>query len=72
MKNESLYQLVVKEYMDYGYYRAQEKVNELYNQDKISLVQKGKMMDNLTKLQMMTSKQKKFFKNTEKTLDLYQ
>ena len=66
MENKSLYQLVVKEYMDYGYYRAQEKVNELYSQDKISLVQKGKMMDNLTKLQMMTSKQKKFFKNTEK------
>ena len=51
--------------MDYGYYRAQEKVNELYSQDKISLVQKGKMMDNLTKLQMMTSKQKKFFKKVE-------
>ena len=65
MENKSLYQLVVKEYMDYGYYRAQEKVNELYSQDKISLVQKGKMMDNLTKLQMMTSKQKKFFKKVE-------
>ena len=63
MENESLYQLVVKEYMDYGYQRAQNKVNELYDQDKISLVQKGKMMDNLTKLQMMTSKQKKFFKH---------
>jgi len=63
MKNESLYQLVVKEYMDYGYYRAQEKINELYSQDKISLVQKGKMMDNLTAFQMMSSKEKKIFKN---------
>ena len=65
MKNKSLYQLVVKEYMGYGYYRAQEKVNELYSQDKISLIQKGKMMDNLTKLQMMTSKEKRFFKKLE-------
>ena len=32
MENESLYQLVVKEYMDYGYYRAKEKINELYNE----------------------------------------
>ena len=66
MENESLYQLVVKEYMDYGYYKAQEKINELYSQDKISLIQKGKMMDNLTKLQMMTSKEKRFFKKLEK------
>ena len=66
MKNESLYQLVVKEYMDYGYYRAQEKVNELYSQDKISLVQKGKMMNNLSKIQMMTGKEKKSFKKLEK------
>jgi hypothetical protein len=65
MENESLYQLVVKEYMDYGYQRAQNKVNELYDQDKISLVQKGKMMDNLSKFQMMTSKEKKFFKKIE-------
>ena len=44
---------------------ASEKVNELYSLDKISLVQKGKMMDNLSKLQMMTSKEKKFFKKLE-------
>ena len=65
MKNESLYQLVIKEYMDYGYYRAQEKINELYSQDKISLVQKGKMMDNLTAFQMMSSKEKKIFKKNQ-------
>ena len=67
MENESLYQLVVKEYMDYGYYRAIEKINELYSQDKISLIQKAKMMNNLTELQMMTSKEKKFFKKVEKS-----
>ena len=65
MKNKSLYPLVVKEFIEYGYYRAQDKINELYSQDKISLVQKGKMMDNVTKLQMMTSKELKFFKKLE-------
>ena len=43
-----------------------EKINKLYSQDKISLIQKGKMMDNLTSFQMMTSKEKKFFKKLEK------
>ena len=52
--------------MDYGYYRAQEKVNELYSQDEISLIQKGKMMNNLSKIQMMTGKEKKSFKKLEK------
>ena len=48
MKNKSLYPLVVKEFIEYGYYRAQEKVNELYSQDEISLIQKGKMINNLS------------------------
>ena len=66
MNNETLYQKVVKEYIELGYHRAVEKVNKLYSEDKISLVQKGKMMDNLSKLQMMTSKEKKFFKKLNK------
>ena len=66
IENESLYQLVIKEYMDYGYYKAKEKINELYSQDKISLLQKGKIMDNISSFQMMTSKEKKFFKKLEK------
>ena len=66
MNNETLYQKVVKEYIELGYHRAVEKVNKLYSEDKISLVQKGKMMDNLSKLQMMTSKEKKFFKKINK------
>ena len=52
--------------MDYGYYKAKEKINELYSQDKISLLQKGKIMDNISSFQMMTSKEKKFFKKLEK------
>ena len=66
MKNESLYHTIIQEYLQYGYYRAQEKINELYSQDKISLMQKGKMMDNLSSFQMMTSKEKKFFKKLKK------
>ena len=66
MNNETLYQKVVKEHIELGYHRAVEKVNKLYSEDKISLVQKGKMMDNLSKLQMMTSKEKKFFKKINK------
>jgi hypothetical protein len=66
MKTETLYQTIVKEFIEWGYQRAVEKVNELYSQDKISLIQKGKMIDNLSKLQMMSSKEKKFFKKLEK------
>ena len=65
MKTQTLYQTIVKEFIESGYHRATEKVNELYSQDKISLIQKGKMIDNLSKLQMMTSKEKKFFKKLE-------
>jgi len=65
MKTQTLYQTIVKEFIESGYHRATEKVNELYSQDKISLIQKGKMIDNLSKLQMMSSKEKKFFKKLE-------
>ena len=65
MENRTLYQTIVKEFIECGYQRAVDKVNELYSQDKISLVQKGKMIDNLSKLQMMSSKEKKFFKKLE-------
>ena len=65
MKTETLYQQIVKEFIQQGYQQAVDKVNKLYSQDKISLVQKGKMIDNLSKLQMMSSKEKKFFKKLE-------
>ena len=65
MKTETLYQTIVKEFIEWGYQRAVEEVNKLYSDDKISLVQKGKMMDNLSKLQMMNSKEKKGFKKLE-------
>ena len=62
METKSIYHIIVEEFMKFGYYRAQEKLNKLYTEDKISLVQKGKIMDNLSKLQMMTSKELKYFK----------
>ena len=41
-----------------GYYVATDKVNELYSIDKISLIQKSKLTNELTTWQMMTSKQR--------------
>ena len=66
MKTKTLYQKVVKTFIEYGYHRAVDEVNELYSRDKISLPPKGKMVSNLADLQMMTSKEKKFFKKLNK------
>ncbi len=66
MNNTTLYQLVVKEFIEYGYHQAVDKVNDLYSKDKISLPQKAKMVSNLSSLQMMTSKEKKFFIKLER------
>ena len=65
METKSIYHIIVEEFMKFGYYRAQEKLNKLYDVDKISLVQKGKIMDNLSELKMMSSKELKFFKKLE-------
>lgn len=62
MKTKTLYQTIVKEFIEHGYHRAVDMVNDLYSKDKISLPQKGKMITNLSSLHMMTSKEKKFFK----------
>ena len=66
MKTKTLYQKIVKVFIKYGYYKAVDEVNDLYSKDKISLPQKGKMVSNLADLQMMTSKEKKFFKKLNK------
>ena len=47
---------------------GQDKINELYSQDKISLTQKSKMMNNLSSFQMLTKKEKRFFKLDTKEL----
>jgi|TARA_B100001094_G_scaffold329513_1_gene392419 hypothetical protein len=66
MNNTTLHQLVVNEFIKYGYYQAVDKVNDLYSKDRITLPQKGKMVTNLSGLQMMTSKEKKFFIKLER------
>ena len=66
MNNTTLHQLVGNEFIENGYHRAVNKVNELYSKDRISLPQKGKMVSNLSGLQMMTSKEKKFFIKLER------
>ena len=57
---------MVKEFIEHGYHRAVDMVNDLYSEDKISLPQKGRMVTNLSSLQMMTSKEKKFFIKLER------
>ena len=66
MKTQSLYHEIVKEFIDNGYHKAVEKVNELYSNDKISLIQKGKMMDNLSQLGMLNRSEKKIFIKAKK------
>ena len=65
MKTQTLYQTIVKEFIEWGYQRAVDKVNELYSQDKISLIQKSKMINNLAELGMLNRKEKKLFKNKD-------
>lgn len=65
MESRTLYQEVVKEFITNGYHQAVDKVNELYSQDKISLIQKSKMIDNLAELGMLNRKEKKLFKKKD-------
>ena len=61
LTSEALKQ-VMETYEVNGYYVATDKVNELYSEDKISLIQKSKLTNELTTWQMMTSKQRKWQK----------
>ena len=63
MESKTLYHQIVKEFIEEGYHQAVNKVNELYSQDKISLIQKAKMIDNLAELGMLNRKDKKKLKN---------
>tara|TARA_B100001564_G_C20302715_1_gene517680 strand:- start:31 stop:540 length:510 start_codon:yes stop_codon:yes gene_type:complete len=51
---------VMDVYDKLGYYVANDKVNELYSEDKISLIQKSTLTNKITECQMMTSKQRKW------------
>jgi len=65
MESRTLYQQIVKEFIQQGYQQAVDKVNKLYSQDKISLIQKSKMIDNLAELGMLNRKDKKKFKKKD-------
>ena len=65
MESKILYHEIVKVFINEGYHQAVDKVNELYSQDKISLIQKAKMIDNLAELGMLNRKEKKLFKNKD-------
>ena len=47
-------------YESLGYYKAVDKINELYSDEKISLMMKSNINNQLVEWQMMTSKQRKW------------
>ena len=47
-------------YQKLGYYKAVDKINELYSDEKISLIQKSTLNNEITEWQMMSSKQRKW------------
>ena len=53
---------VMDVYESLGYYKAVDKINELYGQEKISLMMKSNINNKLVEWQMMTSKQRKWHK----------
>ena len=59
-------QMVIDKYDSRGYHFACEFTQSLYSKDKISLMDKSKIINQLTSLQMMTSKERKFYKKLEK------
>ena len=65
MESKTLYHEIVKIFINEGYHQAVDEVNKLYSQDKISLIQKAKMIDNLAELGMFNRNEKKLFKNKD-------
>ena len=57
--------LVMKEYDKSGYYAACNYTQSLYTDDKITLMNKSKIVNELTEWQMMTTKQRKWQKKLE-------
>ena len=56
------FQKVIDEFDNGGYSSACELTQSLYSDDKMSLIHKSKIMNELASLQMMTTKQRKFMK----------
>ena len=51
---------VMDVYENFGYYKAVDKINELYSDEKISLMMKSNINNKIVEWQMMTSKQRKW------------
>ena len=49
-------------YNTLGYSKAVDKINELYSEEKISLIMKSKLNNEIVKWQMMTTKQRKLIR----------
>ena len=56
------FQKVIDEFDNGGYSSACELTQSLYSEDRISLIHKSKIMNELASLQMMTSKQRKLLR----------
>ena len=55
-------QKIIDEFDNCGYSSACELTQSLYSDDRISLIHKSKIMNELASLQMMTTKQRKFMR----------
>ena len=53
---------VIDVYNTLGYSKAVDKINELYSEEKISLMMKSKLNNEIVKWQMMTTKQRKLIR----------
>ena len=60
-------QKVIDRYDNYGYQSACELTRSLYSKDKITLIQKSKIINEISGRHMMTSKQRKFMKKIQKS-----
>ena len=56
---------VINEFDSRGYESACQLTQSLYSEDKISLVSKSKIINELSSLKMMTTKQRKFMKKIQ-------
>ncbi len=65
MENKLLYKKVIKIFNKHGYHKAVDEVNELYNKNEITLIQKSDLVSNLSSFQMLTKKQRKFLEKDQ-------
>jgi hypothetical protein len=59
MNDRQLHETILKNFIELGYDQSVQKVNELYSQDKISLIQKTKAVSKLSEFGMLNRKDKK-------------